>query len=62
MLLCRKEGRGIEESLTREVRGSCRKYVEVASPFVSILSAVVNPLVALSIFCSFNLNFHQCHR
>jgi len=47
MLLCCKEGRGIGESLNREVRGSCKKYVEVASPFVGILSAVVDPLVVL---------------
>jgi len=47
MLLCYKEVRGIGESLSREVRGSCKKYVEVASPFFGILSAVVDPLIAL---------------
>jgi hypothetical protein len=40
-------GGGVGESLSSEVRGSCKKYVEVASPFARILSAVVDPLVAL---------------
>jgi len=52
MLLCCKEGPwvggwGVGESLSREVRGSSKKYVEVASPFARTLSAVVDPLVAL---------------